>query len=309
MSWVLFTLGAVFLQTGRNALQSKLSDKVDTLGVTLSRFLFALPIALAYLLLLSYLSQPSFDSHANVQPAWLELPQFSLSFVLVVVLAALLQIAATSFMVMLFKQRNFAIGAGLAKSEALVAGILGTLFFGSYLSVIGWLGIILGGVAVFVLSAGKSVQQGATRSLSTKTLCIGLASGACFALTSLFVREASHLLALPLKQAAAWVLLWVVSIQAAGLSLYIFIRKPNILKQMLANVHTVLVISTISCLGSVCWFTAMALQHVAYVKTLGQIEVLLTLLLAHFWLNDKVSKREIIGLLLIGVAATMVMWA
>ena len=104
-------------------------------------------------------------------------------------------------------------------------------------------------------------------------------------------------------------LLWVVSIQAAGLSLYIFIRKPNILKQMLANVHTVLVISTVSCLGSVCWFTAMALQHVAYVKTLGQIEVLLTLLLAHFWLNDKVSKREIIGLLLIGVAATMVMWA
>ena len=289
MSWVLFTLGAVFLQTGRNALQSKLSDKVDTLGVTLSRFLFAPPIALAYLLLLSYLSQPSFDSHANVQPAWLELPQFSLSFVLVVVLAALLQIAATSFMVMLFKQRNFAIGAGLAKSEALVAGILGTLFFGSYLSVIGWLGIVLGGVAVFVLSAGKSVQQGATRSLSTKTLCIGLASGACFALTSLFV--------------------WVVSIQAAGLSLYIFIRKPNILKQMLANVHTVLVISTVSCLGSVCWFTAMALQHVAYVKTLGQIEVLLTLLLAHFWLNDKVSKREIIGLLLIGVAATMVMWA
>ena len=89
MSWVLFTLGAVFLQTGRNALQSKLSDKVDTLGVTLSRFLFAPPIALAYLLLLSYLSQPSFDSHANVRPAWLELPQFSLSFVLVVVLAAL----------------------------------------------------------------------------------------------------------------------------------------------------------------------------------------------------------------------------
>ena len=87
MSWVLFTLGAVFLQTGRNALQSKLSDKVDTLCVTLSRFLFAPPIALAYLLLLSYLSQPSFDSHANVQPAWLELPQFSLSFVLVVILA------------------------------------------------------------------------------------------------------------------------------------------------------------------------------------------------------------------------------
>ena len=99
MSWVLFTLGAVFLQTGRNALQSKLSDKVDTLGVTLSRFLFAPPIALAYLLLLSYLSQPSFDSTANVQPALLQLPPFSLSFVIMALLAPSSKIAVTPYLV------------------------------------------------------------------------------------------------------------------------------------------------------------------------------------------------------------------
>jgi EamA domain-containing membrane protein RarD len=92
-------------------------------------------------------------------------------------------------MVILFKQKNFAIGAGLAKSEALVAGVLGMLFFGSYLSVLGWAGIIIGGVAVFILSSGNRLQG-----VSVKTLVIGLACGTCFALTSLLVREASHML-------------------------------------------------------------------------------------------------------------------
>ena len=291
MSWVAYTLGAVVMQTARNALQSKLSAHVDTVGVTLSRFLFAPPIALVYLLFL-YTASP--------QP----LPVFNLSFYIYVGLASVLQIAATSFMVLLFKQKNFAIGAGLAKSEALVAGILGVAFFGSYLSVLGWLGIFIGGIAVFLLSCNKGAQQ-----LSLKTVCIGLGSGTCFALTSLFVREASLTLNLPFVHSAAWVLLWVLCIQTLSLSGYIAATKPQVFRQLFGRLKHTMTISTASCLGSMCWFTAMAIQHVALVKTLGQLEVLLTLLLAHYWLHDKVTKREIIGLLLIAVAAVLVMWA
>lgn len=315
MSWVLFTLGAVFLQTGRNALQSKLSAHVDTMGVTLSRFLFAPPIALAYLLVHSYFvshnnaTRGDITSAVTASAGGFVLPEFSFQFIALVVLAAILQIAATSFMVMLFKQRNFAIGAGLAKSEALVAAILGSLFFGSDLSIVGWLGILLGGVAIFILSTGKTLKSSVSNGINPKTLAIGLASGGCFALTSLFVRDAVHTLPIPLTQGAAWVLLWVLGIQAVGLSGYIALTKPIVFRQLAHHGRAVLLISAISCLGSVCWFTAMALQHVAYVKTLGQVEVLLTLLLAHFWLHDKVTKREIVGLLLIGIAATMVMWA
>ena len=102
MSWILFTLGAVILQTVRNALQSKLSGAVNTSGVTLSRFILAPPIALVYLLIL-------YSSSAS------QVPEFSGSFIAVILCASLLQIAATSLMVILFKQKNFAIGAGLAK--------------------------------------------------------------------------------------------------------------------------------------------------------------------------------------------------
>ena len=291
MSWILFTLGAVVMQTVRNALQSKLSGAVNTSGVTLSRFILAPPIALVYLLIL-------YSSSAS------QVPEFSGSFITVILCASLLQIAATSLMVILFKQKNFAIGAGLAKSEALVAGVVGMLFFGSYLTPLGWAGIVIGGIAVFVLSSGNRLHG-----ISVKTMVIGLACGTCFALTSLLVREASHMLNVQHTVAAAWVLLWVLCVQAITLGGYIAVTKPYVFRQLTNAKKQVLAISTVSCLGSICWFTAMALQHVALVKTLGQLEVLLTLVLSHYWLKNAVTKREIAGLLLIGLAAIFVMWA
>lgn len=291
MNWVLFTLGAVVMQTFRNTLQSQLSANVSTSGVTLARFLFAPPIALVYLLVLYGVS-------AQV------IPDFTFEFVLLVLIASVMQIAATSLMVILFKQKNFAVGAGLAKSEALVAGVLGTLFFGSQLSLFGWLGIFVGAAAVFVLSGGGKKGE-----LSLKTIIIGLACGTCFALTSLFVREASHLLSVPFPHSAAWVLLWVLCIQTTLLVSYIAVKDKSTFVALRKNAKMTLATSATSCLGSICWFSAMALHHVAYVKTLGQIEVLFTILVATFWLKSKVKKHEVIGLLLIAVAAILVMWA
>ncbi|WP_339719754.1 multidrug transporter [uncultured Paraglaciecola sp.] len=291
MSWVFFTLGAVVLQTFRNALQSKLSAHMSTSGVTLARFLFAPPIALIYLVLLYTFSNQV-------------IPEFSSKFVFFVVLASVMQIFATALMVILFKQRNFAIGAGLAKSEALVAGVLGTLFFGSQLSLFGWLGILIGAAAILILSGGGRKGQ-----LSIKTVAIGLACGTCFALTSLFVRDASHLLDVPFPHRAAWVLLWVICIQTCLLVGYISINSRGTFVALKANVKMTLVTSIISCFGTICWFSAVSLHHVAYVKTLGQIEVLLTILIATFWLKNKVKQHEIIGLLLIAAAAILVMWA
>ncbi|MEP1385388.1 MAG: EamA family transporter [Paraglaciecola sp.] len=291
MGWIFFTMGAVVMQTFRNALQSQLSASVSTSGVTLARFLFAPPIALVYLLILYSVSDQI-------------IPTFNQAFIMIVLAASLLQIAATSFMVILFKQKNFAVGAGLAKSEALVAGVLGTLFFGSQLSLFGWLGILVGGAAVFVLSGG-----GKKGGLSLKTIGIGLACGTCFALTSLFVREASQLLNVPFPHSAAWVLLWVLCIQTLLMSSYIAMKDRSIFIALKNNSGKTLATSATSCLGSICWFSAMALHHVAYVKTLGQIEVLFTMLIAIFWLKNNVARHEVVGLLLIAAAAVLVMWA
>lgn len=278
------------MQTWRNGLQSKLSKHVDTSGVTLSRFLFAAPIAAIYLFVL-YQTNPQI------------LPEYSITFVRFVLIAAVMQIIATSLMVVLFKQKNFAIGAGLAKSEAVVAGVLGTLFFGSQLTLLGWGGIFVGTISIFVLSG--LLQKG---NFSFKTVLIGLACGSSFALTSLYVREASHELNLPFVHGAAWVLLWVILVQTIALTIFIGVKNPKVFSQLKQHAGLTLATSLTSCIGSIGWFTAMALQHVAYVKTLGQIEVLFTILLSIFWLKQPVKKHEVWGLLLISVAAIMVMW-
>jgi len=101
-----------------------------------------------------------------------------------------------------------------------VAGVFGTLFFGSQLSLFGWAGILVGAAAIFILSGGGRKGQ-----LSLKTVSIGLTCGTCFALTSLFVREASHLLNVPFPHSAAWVLLWVLCIQTTLLVSYIAIKN------------------------------------------------------------------------------------
>ncbi|SHG88603.1 EamA-like transporter family protein [Marisediminitalea aggregata] len=290
MSWILFTLMAVFFQTFRNAIQSKLSATVPTLGVTLSRFLFAAPIAGAYVYALSVWRGEG-------------VPDFSARFWMFVGLAACLQIAATSLMVILFKQKNFAVGAGLAKSEALVAGVLGMLFFGSTLSLLGWVGIIIGAMAVFVLSGWRKGGD-----LTLKTALIGLACGTCFALTSLYVREASHTLSVSFELAAGWVLFWVLLVQTIMLCAYIGFQQPATFSKLAAQPGKTLAASVTSCLGSIGWFTAMALQHVAYVKTVGQLEVFTTMLISIVWLKQPVRKHETLGLVLIGLAAILVMW-
>lgn len=291
LSWIILTFCAVILQTFRNAFQSKLSQQgVTTAGVTLSRFLLAPPIAGAYL----------FGLYQWQDTA---IPTFSLSYWLYVMGAAFLQIAATSLMVILFKQRNFAVGAGLAKSEALVAGALGSLFFGSELTLAGWFGIGIGAVAVFVLSGAR--QKG---TLSLKVVLIGLACGTCFALTSLFVREASLTLNVGFPYNAAWVLLTVLCIQTMCLTGYVAVTQKQALTALWQSRTLLVATSTCSCLGSIAWFGAMALQYVAYVKTLGQTEVLFTIVIATVWLKQKVTQDEVIGLLLIAIAAIFVMW-
>lgn len=290
MNWVFFTFLAAFSQSWRNAFQSQLSHEVSVAGVTLARFIWASPIALFYLVTLYYFS-PS------------DLPTMSSTSLFYIVGASIMQIVATALMVVLFKQKNFAIGAGLAKSEASVAAFLGVLFFGTSLSLLGWFGVLLGGIAVLILSCPQGF-----RSISLKTAIIGLACSTAFALTSLWVREASLSLSLPFPHRAAWVLFLVIFLQTVMLLGYLFCFEKQTLLHLKTKKKLVVLTSIASCIGSFGWFSAMSLQAVPYVKTLGQVEVFFTMLISFFWLKEKVKRKDIFALLMVAVAAILVMW-
>ncbi|MFT4924754.1 MAG: drug/metabolite transporter (DMT)-like permease [Phenylobacterium sp.] len=289
MVWVYMTIFATIMQTWRNSLQSGLSKTINVTGVTLARFLWAGPVAALYLLSL-YLWQP--------QP----LPVMTNSFILLILAASATQIFATGLLVVLFKQNNFAIGAGLAKSEAIIAAIIGVIFMGTQLPLLGWAGVLLGSVAVFYMSHRKGSGR-----LSLSTLLLGLACGSSFALTSLAIRAASLSLDLPFLHRAAWVLLLVISTQTLVLLAYLAIKDRDTLKALWQKPKLVIMTSVTSCFGSIGWFTAMSLQTVPYVKTLGQVEVFFTLLFSTYYLKVKVTRKDTVSLLLIAVAAILVM--
>lgn len=290
MLWIPFTLCAAFTQALRNAQQKQLSVEVNALGVTLARFIWALPLAFSYLWLLHQL-----------QPA--DVPAFHGHFILSAVAAALAQILATVLMVMLFQRRSYAAGVGLAKSEALLSALLGVAFFGVILGPVGWLGIVIGSVAVWMMR-GKSTHHATELS----TLALGLGSGLCFALTTLWVRDACHQLNLPFLHTAAWVLVWTISIQVAVLLGWLLLRDRATLVKLWRRPSLVFRISLSSSIASLCWFTAVNLEDVALVKTLGQVEVFFTLLLSRHWLQEQVSHRDQVGLWLILLSAVLVIW-
>ncbi|BCU64800.1 hypothetical protein F941_01581 [Acinetobacter bouvetii DSM 14964 = CIP 107468] len=292
-SWILFTLMAAFMQSWRNAFQKQLSATVDVYGVTLARFLFGFPLAVLYIFWL-YQSHP-IQLHASFTPM----------FWVYILIAGCSQILATILMVMLFKQKNYAVGVGLAKSEAILAALIGVMLLQEHLSLLGWAGVVIGGAAVFLLSKGHQRQK-----LSLSTLMIGVGSGLSFAITSLLVREASlELSALPFLHRAAWVLLCVIGFQCISLLLYLVIFSRKTLKAMWQRIGLTFKVSVCSFMASLGWFSAMSMQSVAIVKTLGQIEVLFSLLISAYFFKEKLARSDHWGLCLVVIAAIMVIWA
>lgn len=296
MIWIFFTIMAAFMQAWRNAFQKQLSTTVDAYGVTLARFIGATPLAVLYLLLL-YHFQPVNHS--------ISISSFGTRFWLYIAMVAVSQILATILMVKLFQQKNYAIGVGLAKSEAILAAIIGVAVLGVQLSWLGWLGVLVGAVAVFLLSGARSMAT-----LSWPTLWTGLASGLCFAIASLMVREASlELSQLPFLHRAGWVLLCAVTLQNLLLLVWLSIKSPKTLGAMRQRKGLTARVSLASFLGSLGWFSAMSLQSVPLVKTLGQIEVVFTLLISLYFFKEKLVKTDHAGLWLVMLGAVLVIWA
>ena len=179
------------------------------------------------------------------------------------------------------------------------------IFLHEYLSPLGWCGVLLGAVAVFLLSKGQQKSN-----FSFSTLTIGIGSGLCFAITSLLVREASlELSALPFLHRAAWVLFWVIGFQCISMLLYLGLLSRSTLSAMWYRIGLTFKVSVCSFLASLGWFSAMSMQTVALVKTLGQVEILFSLLISVFFFKEKLARTDHIGLLVVMIAAILVIWA
>lgn len=291
--WVLFTLLAVVMQSVRTAGQKQIARSISIAAATLVRFLFGLPFAICYFLLLRH--------YYGVTDL-----QFGYRFVTASTLAGISQIFATLCLVKALSVRNFAVGTALAKTEAILTALLGAWFFTETLSALGYLSVVVGVAGVLVASNWKISLQDLVENDSIK---FGLGAGLGFALASLWIRDASLSLNQPRLFSAAAVLVYMVALQAVICLVWVARSERPQLRLISANLKASWFIGFTGVAGSIGWFTAMSLQQAALVKTLGQTEFLVTLLITWLYFGERISLREYLGILLVAISLLLLLAA
>lgn len=291
--WVIVTLAAAAVQTVRFMLQKQLRGAgLSTWAATFSRFAFAAPLACAL-------------SAGLLAGTGTALPAFPPLFWMYAILGGLSQIIATGATVALFSERNFAVGIAFTKSETLLAALFSALILGEAVGVAGVLAIGLGALGVVVLSMPVTAGQGLR--LINRASMLGLAAGLFFSLSAIGYRGAT----LQLDETgfflrAALTLAAVTVMQAASMAVWLRLREPGALRQVAASWRKTALVGITGMLGSLGWFTALALQNAAYVRALGQVELAFSVLVAWFVLHEKASKREIVGIVLLAVSVVAI---
>lgn len=290
--WIAYTFLAAFMQSIRTAGQKRLSEYMSPMATTLVRYLFGAPFAVCYLIIVAQDTTTTVISH-SLQ---------SSRFIAFASLASVAQILATVWLVRIFSFRNFAVATIFAKTEAIQTAVLGTLIFGASLSLVGWVAVLLGAVGIVFLSLTNDSQ-----SLELKSVSFGVLSGLAFAFTALWLREASLSLSLPFVVSAAMTLAYMVILQTALCLGYVLIRERHQLKTMMNHFPLAVFVGATSAFGSIGWYTAMTYENAALVKSLGQVELVFSLLISYLLFKEKTSTREQLGMVAIVASAVVLL--
>ncbi len=283
--WIIVTIAAAVFQTVRFMLQKQLSAvTLSAGGATFSRFFYSLPFILALLGVYLLMSGKS-------------LPALPLPFWIYGVFGAAAQIAATVCVVLLFKQRNFAVGITFKKTEVIQTVLMGWVVLGEGVSLLGFAAIGLGIVGLLLLSGGEDARGWHMGNINKRAAVLGIASGFLFSISAVTYRGASLTLLEddPILRATV-TLAAVVCMQTAIMVVWLRLREPGQMRAVWSARRVAVWIGLTSMGGSLCWFIAFTVQNAAYVKALGQVELILSVAASTLFFHEKITGREWAGM-------------
>ncbi len=297
--WIPLTIAAAFFQNIRSALQKHLTGKLSTLGAAYVRFVYAGPIALIYfLVVISTEGQP--------------LPDLSASFLLYALLGGVCQIMFTIFLLWLFSFHNFAVGTTFSKLETVMVAVFGLILLGDKLTTPITVAIAISTLGLVILSAGQA-KLGITnliRGLWRLPTLIGLVCAAWLGMGVVLFRAALLSLAQDsFLLASSFTLLIVLILQIAMMGVLLRLREPGQLSRVLLHWRPAALVGISGGLASIGWFSAFTLQNATYVRALGQIELIFTFAATLLAFREKVSPKEVAGIVLITLSIILVLLA
>jgi len=293
LTWIPISLAAATAQTLRFMLQKHLkSTKLSTAGATFSRFIYSAPlVAILFIVITNATGQ-----------TW---PATSARFWTFALAGGLSQILATLCVVALFAERNFAVGITFKKTEVLQSAIVGFLVLGDVLSLAGTIAILIGFVAVLLLAdPPKSAQTSpGWRRFFNRAAGLGLLSGVLFGFSAVGYRGASlGLEGGNVALRAGFTLMVVTASQSSAMGLWLLLRDRAEIIAVFAAWRVAALVGVTSMIGSFLWFVAFTLQNAAYVKAVGQVELVLSVAASVLFYKEKITGREFGGIVLLLVS-------
>jgi len=280
-------------------MQKHLKGKLSTLGAAYVRFLYGLPVALAYFVVVIRIENNS-------------LPAGNTDFLFYALSGGICQIMFTVFLLWLFSFHNFAVGTTFSKLETIMVAVFGLLLLGDRLTTPVVLAIALSTLGLVVLSAGQARVSFASliTGLWRLPTLIGLACAAWLGMSVVLFRAASLSLGLDnFLLAAAFTLLVVLLLQTAIMGIMIWLREPEELRKVIIHWRPAALVGISGGLASIGWFSAFTLQNATYVRALGQIELIFTFIATLLFFREKVSAAEIAGIAMITLAIVIILFA
>jgi drug/metabolite transporter (DMT)-like permease len=294
--WIPITIAAAFAQTLRNAAQRHLTAELGTLGATLVRFLYGLPFALLWLMAVQTVGGFSF-------------PEPNLTFAGWVLLGGVSQVIGTALLLRVMAERNFTLGVAYSKSEIIQVAVFGFLFLGDRVTPATAVAIGLGTFGVLLLAPAD--RERPIRALlmgwTTRTALFGLGSGTAFALSAVGYRGSAlalHGTAFPM--AAAYTLVAAQSLQTVLLGGWLLVRHPGVVTRVLRAWRASLFAGFMGAAASAGWFTAMAIEPVAHVRTLGLTELLFSYVVSRRVFRERLTRLERAGVAILTLALIVV---
>ncbi len=291
--WIVFTLIAAAAQTARNATQRELTAKLGTVGATHVRFLFGLPFALIWLVVLLLATGAA-------------LPQTHLEYWLWVVVGALAQIAATALMLVAMNDRSFVVAVAYIKTEPVQVALFGLVLLGDKITPMMAVAILIATSGVVVMSLRPGAQLGSSRGM-----LFGLGAGAMFGLSATGYRGAILSLGIPgdYVMAATCTLVAGLVIQVVLMTGWLYWRDPGVMRAIFKAWRPSLAAGFLGALASQFWYLAFALATAASVRTLALVEVLFAQAISRFVFKQETKPREAAGMVLIVIGVALLIWA
>ena len=297
--WIPIAVAAALFQCWRTAKQQKLRDVLSVNGAGFVRYVYGAPMALA-LLLVALVATGS------------GLPVVTPMLIVWCIASGLGQILATNLLIMSFGYRNFAVGTAYSKTDTVQSAILALIVLHEALLPLAWVGMGVGLCGVVTLSlAGRGVgaRELLAAAFQPAAVC-GLGAGFLFAFTTVFIKLANQSVqGVPLVVGALFILVVTNTLQTTMQGAWLALREPQQLRKAFTTWRSSMGVGTLSACGSACWFTGFALAEVALVRSVGQIEIVFTLLFSRFYLKETVKRGDAAGLVLVVLGVLLILIA